>query len=488
MSRFLTLLILLSLLAIPASLPQYPSQAATTELFISEYIEGTSNNKALEIYNDTGAAINLATGGYDIQVFFNGNIGAGLTIVLTGSVADGDVYVVTNQSANAAILAQADQITSTTSWYNGDDAVVLRKNGVVIDALGQVGFDPGSEWGTGVVSTMDNTLRRKSTVCQGDPIATDAFDPSLEWDGYVVDTFSGLGAHTASCPDAPPALLINEVDADQATIDTAEFIELYDGGAGNTSLSGLALVFFNGDDDLSYAAYDLDGNSTDSRGYFVLCGSSTFVPNCDMLVSPATNLLQDGADAVALYTADASGFPTGTPATTANLLDALVYDTGEANDSGPAHPAQPLPAPGGRRRPRRRRESLQPALSERLRRSAQHPLVQPVFPHAGRRQHLRRGWTFWRLRRSGCPRAHRPGQRHLPAFTKAMSWWLRRLSSADFQDPTTGLGGFFLQEEDAQADADPLTSEGIFVYTSTVPVCNWATCCVCKGLWMSITR
>src|SRR3990172_5061141 len=65
------------------------AQASPTELFFSEYIEGTSNNKALEIYNGTGAAVDLATGGYKIQMHFNGNPVAGLTINLTGAVADG---------------------------------------------------------------------------------------------------------------------------------------------------------------------------------------------------------------------------------------------------------------------------------------------------------------------------------------------------------------------------------------------------------------
>ena len=83
--------------------------ALPTELFFSEYIEGTSNNKALEIYNGTGAAINLTGGGYNIQMFFNGSASAGLTINLTGTIANGDVYVLANSSANATILAQADQ-------------------------------------------------------------------------------------------------------------------------------------------------------------------------------------------------------------------------------------------------------------------------------------------------------------------------------------------------------------------------------------------
>src|SRR5687768_16263005 len=134
-----------------------PTHAAASELFFSEYIEGSSNNKALEIYNGTGAAIDLAAGGYSVQMFFNGSATAGLTINLTGSVANGDVYVLAQSASVAAVLAQADQ-TNGSGWFNGDDAVVLRKGTTVIDAFGQVGFDPGAEWGTGLTSTADNTL------------------------------------------------------------------------------------------------------------------------------------------------------------------------------------------------------------------------------------------------------------------------------------------------------------------------------------------
>ncbi|MGQ0604401.1 MAG: ExeM/NucH family extracellular endonuclease, partial [Anaerolineales bacterium] len=181
------------------------AQAAITELFFSEYIEGSSNNKALEIYNGTGAAVNLAAGGYNVQMFFNGSAAAGLTIALTGSVADGDVYVLAQSSASAAILAQADQ-TNGAGWFNGDDAVVLRRGSTIIDVIGQIGFDPGTEWGSGLTSTADNTLLRQDTICTGDPNGSDAFNPSLEWDGFITDTFGGLGAHIANCgsPDAPP--------------------------------------------------------------------------------------------------------------------------------------------------------------------------------------------------------------------------------------------------------------------------------------------
>ena len=116
--------------------------------------------------------------------------------------------------------------------------------------------------------------------------------------------------------------------------DSAEFVELYDGGAGNTDLSGLSIVLYNGSDDASYLAFDLDGLSTGADGYFVLCGDAANVANCDLDVSPNTNLIQNGADAVALITGDAADFPNDTPLTTANLLDAIVYDTNDNDDAG----------------------------------------------------------------------------------------------------------------------------------------------------------
>jgi predicted extracellular nuclease len=65
----------------------------------------------------------------------------------------------------------------------------------VVDAIGQVGFDPGSQWGTGDASTADNTIRRKATVDAGDTVPDDPFDPAAEWDGFPIDTFDGVGAH-----------------------------------------------------------------------------------------------------------------------------------------------------------------------------------------------------------------------------------------------------------------------------------------------------
>ncbi|HET7092901.1 MAG TPA: Ig-like domain-containing protein, partial [Thermomicrobiales bacterium] len=139
---------------------------------------------------------------------------------------------------------------------------------------------------------------------------------------------------TANAP--PPGVgnvIINEVDADTPGTDSAEFVELYDGGAGNTPLDGLVLVFYNGNGDVSYAAFDLAGRHTNANGYFTI--GNPGVANVDMVFDPgAAGLLQNGADAVALYVDDISHFPTGTPVTTANLQDAFVYGTDDPDDAG----------------------------------------------------------------------------------------------------------------------------------------------------------
>ncbi len=178
-----------------------------SDLFISEYIEGTSNNKALEIYNGTGATVTL-TGNYIVLLYANGsaspinpyNFSGGLTL------ANGDVFVIANPSANPSILAVAD-ITHTVTNFNGDDAIALVKdvngNGTYdagtdtfIDVIGQIGTDPGTEWVGSGVSTLNMTLVRKSGITSGDSNGSDAFDPSIEWNGYATDTFSYLGSHT----------------------------------------------------------------------------------------------------------------------------------------------------------------------------------------------------------------------------------------------------------------------------------------------------
>jgi hypothetical protein len=131
--------------------------AAASDLFISEYIEGSSNNKAVEIYNGTGAAVDLGAGSYTLRLYANGGTSPS-TITLSGTLAHNDVFVIANTSANAAILAQADQTSGSLS-FNGNDVVALAKSAVNIDVVGTIGSSADF--------ALDVTKVRQSSVGQG---------------------------------------------------------------------------------------------------------------------------------------------------------------------------------------------------------------------------------------------------------------------------------------------------------------------------------
>ncbi|HET6953382.1 MAG TPA: lamin tail domain-containing protein [Acidimicrobiales bacterium] len=174
-----------------------PAAAAVpADLFISEYVEGSGFSKAVEIFNGTGAPVDLAAGGYTLELYSNGAGAPSQTVALAGTVADGDVWVVSRSDADAAVVAQTDQLAPAVANWNGDDAIVLRRGGAALDVIGQIGVDPGTEWGTGLTSTADNTLRRLPTIDAGDADGGDPFDPAAQWAGFAQNTFDGLGSHT----------------------------------------------------------------------------------------------------------------------------------------------------------------------------------------------------------------------------------------------------------------------------------------------------
>ncbi|RAJ13260.1 endonuclease [Olleya aquimaris] len=127
-------------------------------------------------------------------------------------------------------------------------------------------------------------------------------------------------------------VVINELDCDTPGIDDKEFVELLS-DTPNFPLDGYVLVFFNGSTsggDSSYFTIDLDGYTTDVNG-LLLIGSNTVTP-FPQLIIPA-NTIQNGADAVAIYLGNDTDFPDGTLATQTNLVDALCYDTSDADDT-----------------------------------------------------------------------------------------------------------------------------------------------------------
>lgn len=169
--------------------PLTTTSAAGTALF-TEYVEGSSNNKALEIYNASQATIPGGT--LSVKLYNNGGASASNTLVIGKTLIPGETYVIANSQGSAQLKVRANAQSAVTG-YNGDDALTLDAGGTLLDSIGQVGFDPGTAWTGSKVSTLDQTLQRRLSAVTGDLNAGDPFDPSAEWESLGIDTFSGLG-------------------------------------------------------------------------------------------------------------------------------------------------------------------------------------------------------------------------------------------------------------------------------------------------------
>lgn len=135
------------------------------------------------------------------------------------------------------------------------------------------------------------------------------------------------------CTLSAQVLVINELDSDNPSTDTAEFVEIKS-QTPNFSTDGYILVFFNGStsgNDSSYLVIDLNGYTTDNNGLLVI-GSAGVGPFPQLLISE--NLIQNGADAVAIYQDSPTAFPEDTMANITNLIDVLIYDTSDPDDLG----------------------------------------------------------------------------------------------------------------------------------------------------------
>ena len=178
-----------------------------TDLFISEYLEGTSNNKAIEVYNPTPFNIDLSN--YTISTFNNGSATPTNQDQLQGALAPGDVYVISHAEANTFILNEADE-TSGISWFNGNDAIALYNNNVLIDILGIIGTAPITPWEVnGVEAGMaEHTLVRNPLINSGE---TDWAVGQTQWDVYPQNSFEFIGFHSmAPCNfDETPTVSFN---------------------------------------------------------------------------------------------------------------------------------------------------------------------------------------------------------------------------------------------------------------------------------------
>lgn len=212
----------------------------TPELFINRYISGSGNNKALEIYNPTGHAVDLSY--YVVELWSNGRGPASTTPVttgatptaalhLSGTLPPGSTQLIVNyQAALAGLTSVAGSIsgrndnptaTFDVTGFNGDDVVLLLKSATadtgtapracardtsgvttcaVIDSFGVLGKRPtvGLSWGGTATPAIRHTLHRKAGIGKGSvPTATAAdpwWDPTVEYDVLDADTLTGLGS------------------------------------------------------------------------------------------------------------------------------------------------------------------------------------------------------------------------------------------------------------------------------------------------------
>jgi predicted extracellular nuclease len=464
----LTILILQNILVLAPVAAKAAVPGNDSTIFINEFHydnASTDVNEFIEIAGPAGTDLT----GYSI-VLYNGSGGAVYdTDAFSGTIPNqqnGYGTAVISYPSNGIQNGSPDGIALVGPsgliqflCYEGTFAAV----GGAAD--GQTCTDIGVN--EGGADPVGNSLQLSGTGTTYGNFTWTAPSPNTSGQPNTGQTFGGTDGTPTPSPTATPIpspsptpsptppinsnIIINELDADTPGSDIAEFIELFDGGTGNTALDGLVLVFYNGGDDKSYRSIDLDGYTTDSNGYFTVGNAAVSGVN---LVIP-NGAIQNGEDAVALYQANGTDFPNGSAVTTANLIDALVYDTSDPDDPGLLVLLNPN----------------EPQVDENS--SGQAATLS--------NQRCPNGGGGARNTSSYLQRTPTPGvENSCPAPAVAAA--IHEIQGNSLVSPYNGQGvitngivtalknnGFFLQEPDATVDADSQTSEGIFVFTSAAP-------------------
>jgi hypothetical protein len=199
------------------------------DLFFSEYVEGSANNKALEIYNPTDNAIDLSS--YVVSRYSNGSPVYTDQLLLSGTIQPKGVVVVTNGQTDSVWVSSGGYwslpidptlyekgnlhgsgIYPTPMYFNGNDAMTLEKvTGEIVDIFGKTGTDPGSNGWNDLPPTYfagseywtswtkDHTLIRKSDVTGGVKANPATFMVNMEWDSIAKNDFDSLGFHKCDC-------------------------------------------------------------------------------------------------------------------------------------------------------------------------------------------------------------------------------------------------------------------------------------------------
>jgi hypothetical protein len=262
--------------------------AQCTDIFISEYVEGSNNSKGIEIYNPTNAPIDLS--GYQYKRYSNGSTSNPNILQLTGTIQPYDVIVVVNGQTDSvdlgggawstpcdpALQALADILDNdypAPSYFNGDDALTLETNaGAIVDIFGKVGEDPGQGWtddptanytdaNGGTWITKDRTLQRHADVEEGVKTNPALFIALNEYDTLPKNYWGGLGSHDCNCD---PAFSIGEDDELKLSVYP-------------NPTSGGKITIATGDEIVAIRMYDVLGKAVIVESIYD--GQIAFIPN-----------------------------------------------------------------------------------------------------------------------------------------------------------------------------------------------------------------
>ena len=171
------------------------SQCIANAVFITEYVEGSGDNKSIEIYNGSKSSVNLTN--FTIQQSNNGK-GYGATDYIysipASSIPSGKIFVFCN--ANSTITNFDKDSTSAVFQFNGNDAIALFDGTLIVDQIGNA--DEQTSWSVAGVAkaTENHTLRRKTSVIQGTAdwaASAGTTAENSQWEVLDQDTFDGLG-------------------------------------------------------------------------------------------------------------------------------------------------------------------------------------------------------------------------------------------------------------------------------------------------------
>jgi predicted extracellular nuclease len=291
--------------------------AASNTLVINEldYDQASTDTaEFIEIKNVSSNPINLDL--FTVN-FINGNAGGALSYRSTDlpnvELAAGDYFVI---CTNAGTVANCDLpiVLASDLIQNGaPDAVGLSLSGALVDTVSYEGNTGSPYTETSGIGLIDDAVGATSISRCADGVDTDVNNVDFQLRPISPGTSN-------NCPiiivDDPTALKINEVDYDQIDTDNGEFVELKNVSASSINLDHYVLELVNGDAGGATVSnfFDLPDLSLAPDDYYVICGSAITVPNCDLDVSPDTNLIQNGApDAVSLRL-------------NGNIVDALSYE------------------------------------------------------------------------------------------------------------------------------------------------------------------